>query len=222
MKINHKHLNLLLLLLGTNISIHQAQARMHFFFDDSLDWDIFDEMHDHVRKMRKHTFWGPSKEEQEAIKIARENLAKIKANVTENDNNIVITFDLNGANKNAIDIEVKEYAKPQRGHIFKMQNILKGIIPTDHGKVEFYVTKNSLEIARHIEIKKEHKDDKKQTFAHFGSSATEIMELPQSVQISKQSAKAQTKDNTLTITLAKKKEAKLAQKQDSKLIIAHN
>lgn len=221
--VSAKRLSLLLLLLST-AAVHNTDARMRFFFDDDpwgFDSNIFDDMREHMRQMSEHfASFGPSKEEKEAVKSARKTLSAIKPEVTQDDNNVYVKFAINTIDKKNVDIEFKEYARPKRGDIYKMYPYLKGVISTDNGKVEFYVTKDALEVSRHIEIKKQNKDDKKQAVAYYGSSAAEVVSLPASVEISQDTAKAAIKDATLTITLAKKQQAKTTKKPQAKLPIS--
>ncbi len=204
-----KGLFALLLVFGMSVS---SQARMrHFvndFFEDDFFADAFEDhferMQDHIKEMRKRAAsFGPSKEEREALKEAHENLSKIKATIDSDDHNVYIRFTLDGVTKDDIKI-------------VKKSNGFLGTIPAKDGQVEFFVSPHYLETARHIELKKENKDSKdakedkkqeKKAVYYYSTSATEVQSLPHTVDLS--SAQAQTKDATLTITIAKKKEAVL-------------
>jgi HSP20 family molecular chaperone IbpA len=133
----------LLILLG--IIAPTAHARMRYFFDelDDMFEDHFAQMEDHMRQMKKHMFgFGLSKEEHKAIKEAQERLSRIKANVDSDEHNIYIRFNVEGIDKKNIKVIKKAHG-------------FLGTIPTPDGEVEFYVTPHYLELARHVELKKE-------------------------------------------------------------------
>jgi HSP20 family molecular chaperone IbpA len=218
-----KQYNLLLLLLGAGAFISKdMQASMRHIMHDDIFGDFFDDNMHYIDEIRERmmSYW-PSKEEREAIKTARMQLAKIQPQVTETDQNVIITFALDNVDKKSITIGVKEYVKPQRNGAYKAYNVLKGLIPAQNGKVEFYITKHTLDVARQVALKRESKTDKSQTTFHQSASSTQVIELPQPVEITKETTKAQTKDNNLIITIAKKKQAETAQKQQAEIAITH-
>lgn len=208
-----KGLVALLLVFGMSVS---SQARMRYFVDDFFADDFFaDAFEDHFERMqdqmkairKRAASFGPSKEEREALRAARENLSKIKAKIDSDEQNVYIRFNVDGVTKDDVKI-------------VKKSNGFLGTIPAKGGQVEFFVSPHYLEIARHIELKKEKKDSKdnkkedqedkgqeKQAVYYYSTSATEVTSLPHTVDLS--SAQANTKDTTLTITIAKKKEAVL-------------
>lgn len=188
-----------------------AQARMHhIWFDDASFFDTswMDEVMDFHRKsveaMKQH--WadlGPSKEEREAIKAAREGLGKIKHEVKEDENKVTITFSgFDKLDKN--DIKV-----------IKKENGWIGTIITKDGKIEFFISPYGINVARSIEIKKvekpqekdkdkEPKEAQERTF-YSSSLASEGEYFKGLVDLSTLKAEP-VKNNSFTITINKQKE----------------
>ncbi len=87
----------------------------------------------------------PTKEQQEAIKKAQENLAKIKLETKEVDGKALFTFSgFENLDKKDIEIEKKKY-----GWI--------GTITTKDGIVEFAISSRGIELTRHAEVRIEEK-----------------------------------------------------------------
>lgn len=193
-----------------------TQARMHhIWFDDSSFFDTswMDEVMDFHRKsvesMRKHLEdLGPSKEDREAIKAARESIGKIKHEVKEDDNKVTITFTgFDKLDKN--DIKV-----------IKKENGWSGTITSKDGKIEFFIVPNGINVARRIEIKKvekakeearaqaseaEKKDAKQERLFYSSSLASEGEYFKQLVNLSTLKAEP-VKNNNFTISIEKQKE----------------
>lgn len=207
-----------LALLSASTMMQQSSARMHhIWFDDSSFFDTswMDEVMDFHRKsvesMRKQLAdLGPSKEDREAIKAAREGLAKIKHEVKEDDKKVTITlsgFD----NLDKKDIKV-----------IKKENGWLGVITTKDGKLEFYITAQGINVAKLIEIKrvekakeeskeketkepKEVKEPKSERVFYSSSLASEGEYFKHLVDLSTLKAES-VKNNSFTVTVEKEKE----------------
>jgi hypothetical protein len=194
-----------------------ASARMHhIWFDDSSFFDTswMDEVMDFHRKsvesMRKQLAdLGPSKEDREAIKAARESLAKIKHEVKEDDKKVTITF-------SGFDHLDKKDIK-----VIKKENGWLGVIITKDGKLEFYITAQGINVAKLIEIKrvekakeeskeketeaKEVKEPKSERVFYSSSLASEGEYFKHLVDLSTLKAES-VKNNSFTVTVEKEKE----------------
>lgn len=185
-----------LLLTSLTFNAINSKARRHLIYDDFFAFDALEDM---VNEMQEQENFSrlESKEDNQITKEAHKNLSKIKPEISHDDNNVYIKFQVENLDKNAIDIQIED-------------NKLHGIIPTKDGKIEISISNNYLETSKRIDIKKEEKDaksDKTQTIMHYGSLSTTVERLPQSVDLS--TVKADTKDNQLTITFGRKKHTKI-------------
>ncbi len=195
-------------LLSTSIIIHHpAQARMHhIWFDDASFFDTawMDDVKDFYRKsvksMKQHfEDIGPSKEDREAIKAARENLAKIKHDVQEDDQKVTISF------SGFESLEKKDITVVKKKHGWA------GTISTKDGTIEFFIAPQGIDVARCIELKKTEKDDKdaqKKRVFYSSSLASESEYFKQLVDINSLKAEA-VKDSTFILTIAPQKEETL-------------
>ncbi len=147
---NNHTFSLALVMALSAATVPQATAWAHRFIHDPWDTSWFDDAIEHQRQameeMRSqfhHQF--PTKEQQETIKKARENLGKIKLDIKEQDQKIVFTFTgFENLEKKDIDIEKKKF-----GWI--------GTIKTKDGTVEFAIGPRGIEVARQAEVKFEEK-----------------------------------------------------------------
>ena len=197
---------------------HPAQARMHhIWFDDASFFDTswMDEVMDFHRKSvesmkQQWADLGPSKEDREAIKAARESLGKIKHDIKEDDQKITVTFTgFDKLDKN--DIKV-----------IKKENGWTGTITTKDGKIEFFIAPHGINVARHIEIKKvekakedgkdkevdatkDAKEVKKERVFYSSSLASEGEYFKNLVDLSTLKAEP-VKNNSFVITVEKQKE----------------
>ena len=186
---------LALAMLGAGLSVHNADALRRVWFDDPFFMDPFGIIDfENFREQYKQyaAEFGPSKEDREAIKNARERLAKIKYTVTDSDNKVTIQFSgFEKLDKKDIDIRKKD-------------GYWEGTIPTVDGKFKFIIAENGIQVDRFVEIKKEDKD-KKDRVSYMSSLEKGFEYFKQHVDI--QTIKAEpVKDNTLTITIEKQKE----------------
>ena len=198
----------LCVLLSTSIIIqHPVQARMHhIWFDDTSLFDPawMDDVKDFYRKsvksMKQHfEDIGPSKEDREVIKAARENLAKIKHDIQEDDQKVTISF----SGFESLDKKDIKVVKKKHGWA--------GTISTKDGALEFFITPRGIDVARCIELKKTEKDDKdaqKKRVFYSSSLTSEGESFKQLVDITSLKAEA-IKDNTFTLTIGKQKEETL-------------
>ncbi len=199
-------------LLSASTIVQHAQARMHhIWFDDASFFDTswMDEVMDFHRKsiesMRQHLAdLGPSKEDRETIKAAREGLGKIKSDIKEDDQKVTVTFTgFDKLDKNDIKVVKKE-------------NGWAGTITLKDGKIEFFIAPYGINIARRIEIKKvekakepakdakEQKESGERIF-YSSSLASEGEYFKNLVDISTLKAEP-VKNNSFTITIDKQKE----------------
>ncbi|MBA3954403.1 hypothetical protein H0X48_03745 [Candidatus Dependentiae bacterium] len=204
-----KTLTLALTLLST-VAVTQARLR-HFIFDDMFE--EMQHMHEQMNRMQQqfwsHTPVSLNTPEAEAFKKARKNITSIKPEITQDENSVIIKFPIPAIDKKNISVTVED-------------NILKGTIPAQDGRVDFRVAHNYLEISRRIEIKKETNtqdaqvENEKNTtsnrtprqVSYFSDLVTRGHLLPQTVDVN--SVKAETKDNFFILSFAKKKQAKIA------------
>lgn len=206
-------------------SASMAYAGTRYLFDDFDDFfdvpmhhikeieESFAHMREHMKEMRQSMFgFVPTKEERETLNAAYDRLSKIKPKIDKDENNIYIRFNIEDVNKNDIKI-----TKETQGFL--------GTIPTKDGIVEFSISPFQLQVSRSAQFKKEQsttqqdtgttqegkadnkKTEKKPSTYFYSSSHIEVQSLPYAVDLS--TAQAETKDNTFTITIAKKKEALL-------------
>lgn len=164
-----------------------------FVFDDSWVEDLVNFQRQSMERFRAHASeFGPSKEEREAFKAARESLAKIKHTITEDDQKVTIQFTgFEGLDKKDIKVVRKD-------------NQWIGTVVTKDGRIEFVIAPNGIRVARLVEIKKAEKD-KKERVSYTSSLAADVEYFKQLVDVN--TAKAEpVKDNTLTITVQKQKE----------------
>lgn len=176
----------LLLLITTSSFINSK----HILFDDSFD-QVFTEIEDHLRQLKDHMgkmHDSSNKTDKEAIHKAQENLSKIKPDIKEDDNSIIVTFSIDNIDKKSIHTEIKD-------------NVFKGTIPTTNGKVEFSIDENYLMVGGIIEIKKQ----EEKSSVNYMSMETEYIQLPSAIEITPDKVNVQTKDNQLIISIAKTK-----------------
>ena len=212
MKLFVKYPFALCALLSMGILVqNSAEGRSyHVWFDDGLfdsswadelmDWHnrTMEWQHQALERFKQHSQeFGPSKEDREALKAAREKLAKIKHTITEDDQKITIQLTgFEGLDKKNIKIVRKE-------------NGWLGTIALPIGKVEFLIAQNGIQISSKVEIKKEDKEkdkeNKKERICYSSSLASEIEYFKQLVDISTLKAES-VKDNTLTLVVQKQKE----------------
>lgn len=134
---------------GTVVQQTEARQRIHItdpfwdsaWFDDAISQQrqAMDEMHAYFKQQL------PSKEQQDAIKKARENLANIKLEVKEADQKISILLSgFSNLEKKDVEIEKKKYG-------------WAGTITTKDGIIEFAISARGIELTRHAEVKFEEK-----------------------------------------------------------------
>lgn len=187
-----------LALLSAGTLVHKSDARLilfddAFFFDNSWVDDLMDFQRHSMEQFRSAAAeFGPSKEEREAFKAARERLAKIKHTLTEDDHKVTIQF-------SGFDALDKKDIK-----IVKKDNQWIGTIVTKDGRIEFVIAQNGIQVSRLVEIKKEDKD-KKDRVSYTSSLAADVEYFKHLVDIGTTKAES-VKDNTLTIVIQKQKE----------------
>lgn len=192
----------LVALLSTCLLTQITEARLRqivfddaFFVDDSWLEDLMDWRNATNQLLKQNCMnYGPSKEDREAIKFAREKLGKVKFTVTEDDQKVTVQFTGFEALENK-DIKV----------IRKDQGWL-GTITLPVGKVEFFIAQNGIQVARTIEMKKEDKD-KKEHVRYSSSLPADLEYFKQFIDIgSLKAAPFKDKDTTLTLVAQKQKE----------------
>ncbi len=197
-----------LALLSAATGVHNTHAIRYVWFDEPFidtAWvdDLMDWHRQSMELFRQRSIdYGPSKEDREAIKAAREKLAKIKHTITVDDQKVTIQFTgFDALDKKDIEIE-------------KLENsLLKVTIITKEGTIEFKIAQNGLQVDRRIEIKKEDKDtkDKKERISYASSLHSDLEYFMNANQnkpflIDIHTAKVEpVKDNTLTIVIQKQK-----------------
>lgn len=93
--------------------------------------------------------FGLSKEENEALKKARESLSKITHEIKEDDSSVTITFKgFTGLSKDEVKV-----VKKDTGWF--------GTIALKDGRIEFFMSPVEFQVTSRIELKKEEKADKK-------------------------------------------------------------
>ncbi len=198
-------------LVSATLMTQPTHARTHhIWFDDSF-WDtswvdqVREFQHQAMEEMKQHMAnFGPSKEDQEAIKAAREAMAKVTYELKEDDQKVTITitgFDT----LNQKDVKV-----------VKKKKCWVGTIPMKSGIVEFVIGPNGFRLDRRIEIKKEEKgkdkegkETKNTRLFYEGSLASEGEYFKNHVDIKTLKAEP-IKNNTLTLTVQKEKEEVLS------------
>ena len=176
-----------------------VHAAYHIWFNDPFFSDPWDSWAQEVMDMQRQSAailqqrladYGPSKEDREALKAARERLNKITYDIKEDDHSVTITF-------TGFETLDKKDIK-----IVKKTNGWAGTIPTKDGKLEFFIGQKGIEVARAVELKKEEKG-KEQIFR--SSSLTSEARFFGN-QIDLNTVKAEVKDTTLTLTAQKPQE----------------
>ena len=160
--------------LGTVLLTSSTQARYHLVFDEPFfDTPWVDHMFDfHERAitgLKNHLeSFGPSKEEREAVKGARENMSKIKYDVKEEEGAVKIAFTgFEGLDKK--DVKV---VKKDSGWL--------GTVTLKDGRIEFFLSSRGLYVSKRIELRQEIKADpknkdakKEERIVYSSASATE-------------------------------------------------
>lgn len=195
-----------LALLALGSFTPNSQAARYIWFDEPMfldhGWidDLVNFQHHAMDVFRHHAHeYGPSKEDREAIKNARETLAKIKYTITDDEHKVKVQ--LSGFE----NLDKKDI------HILKKENHWLGTVTTKDGTVEFVIASNGLQISRRVELKKESKEqdkdqkDKRDYVSYTTALATEAEYFKQHVNIATLKAEP-VKDNTLTLTIDKQKE----------------
>ena len=150
----NKKLFILPLVLGA--SVFSAQARYYVCVDDFFDTSWIDSMmssHQRMIDEMKQSFIavGPSKEDQEAMKAAREKVLKITHSLKEDDSSVTLSFKgFEGLSKDNVKVVKKE-------------NGWLGTIALDEGCIEFFITSRGFQVSSCIELKKEEKAHDKDT-----------------------------------------------------------
>ncbi len=192
-----------LILLCTGLLTSSALARYELWFDDPFDsdWDDLIEAHDKAMNRMKKQFGPPSKEAQEAVKIARKFLSQITHEIKEDEDKTTIIF--SGFN-NLTKEDVR---------VVKKGNDWFGTITTPAGRVEFSISPEGLQVTSKLEVKKEEtqdNDDKKQSSLFYSSSSvTQSQHFTSLVDITTLKAEP-VKPDTFTMTVDKQKEVVLA------------
>lgn len=159
---------------GIGLMSSTAQARRYHvvdepFFDSSWIDQMFD-FHDRaVGSVRNYLDgFGPSKEDREALKGARENMTKIKYDVKEDDATVKITF----TGFEHLDKKDVKVVKKDSGWL--------GTINLKEGRLEFFLSSQGIYVSKRIELKQETKVDpknkdakKEERILYSSSSATE-------------------------------------------------
>ena len=126
--------------------------------------------------------FGPSKEDREAIKIAHENLSKIKHEVKEEDGKVTISFTgFYNLTKDNVEIIQKK-----KGYL--------GTIKTQDGRIEFFISPKMLQINRQVEIEK----DEEQFL--ISACETQVQAFDKILNIKAEPKIEPIRDNTLTLT----------------------
>lgn len=146
--------SLIVLLAATSCLSVPAHARYHIWVDDpffDMSWvDSMMASHQHMmdRFTSRFESFGPSKEEMDALKQARENLSKITHEVKEDDTSVSITFKgFTGLTKDDVKVVKKD-------------NGWFGTITLKEGRIEFSLSPFGFQVSSRIELKKEEKADK--------------------------------------------------------------
>ncbi len=143
--------------------------------------------------------FGPSKEENEAFKKAREDLSKITHEIKEDDSSVTITFKgFTGLSKD--DVKV---VKKDTGWF--------GTITLKDGRIEFLISPVAFQIASRIELKKEEKADKnvqdaKQQSRTFYASQSATLAEVFSTAIELNTLKGEVQPTEFKLTVQKQKE----------------
>lgn len=195
---------LIVLLAVTSCITIPAHARYYFWFHDpiyDMAWvDSLMSSHQQMagRFAAHFESVGPSKEEREEIKQARENLAKITHEIKEDESSVTVAF--KGFTGLAKD-DVKVVKKDTGWH---------GMITLKEGRIEFFISPLGLQVSSCIELKKEAKADnerqeKKVINAFYTSqSATQADLFHTSVNL--QTLKGEVKPAEFILTIQKQKE----------------
>lgn len=195
-----------LAMLSAGVVLNTEAIRYVWFdpFEPLYDSYWFDDFFEQQREcFRRHAEeYGPSKEDREAIKAAREKMAKVKLNVTEDDQKVTIQLTgFDGLDKKNIKV-------------VKKNSSWIGTVTLKEGTIEFLIGPNGVRLTRHVEVKKEEakKEDKekgKERVSYASFLASDVEYFKHLVDI--HSAKVEpVKDNTLTLTIQKEKEEVLA------------
>ena len=182
-------------------SSSSLDARLHhLWFDDSSFFDsswidnVLDFQERSMTGLKERmSNWGPSKEEQEALKTAQTQLSNIKHEIVQDENKVSLTF-------SGFENLTRDAVK-----IVKKKNGLNGVITLTNGLVEFSIRKNGIHIVRRVELNKEQGDAEKKSVFYSSSSAAESERFENAIDL--QTVKVESlKDTTLVITAEKKKE----------------
>ncbi len=142
------------LLAATSCVFVPAQGRYHIVMGDPFyDMSWVDSMMASQQQMMdsftsRFDSFGPSKEDREALKQARENLGKITHEVKEDPSSVSITFSgFTGLSKDDVKVVKKD-------------NGWLGTITLKEGRIEFFISPVGFQVSSRIELKKEEKADK--------------------------------------------------------------
>ncbi len=199
---------LIVLLIATSCVFIPAQGRYHIRMDDPFfDMSWVDSMMAAQQQMvdsvaTRFDSFGPSKEEREALKQARETLTKITHEIKEENTSVTITF-------KGFTTLSKDDVK-----VVKKDNGWFGTITLKEGRIEFFMSPVGLQVSSRIELKKEEKADKdkkegeaKQVDRTFytSQSATQAEFFSSAVDLSTLKAEP-VKPTEFKLTLQKQKE----------------
>ena len=199
---------LIVLLAATSCVSAPADARYHIWVEDPFfDMSWVDSMMASQQQMidrisARFGDFGPSKEERELLKQARETLAKITHEILEDTSSVTITFK-GFAALSKDDVKV---VKKDTGWL--------GTITLKEGRIEFFISPVGFQVSSRIELKKEEKaaKDKKEGEAkqvdrtfYTSQSATQAEFFSSAVDLSTLKAEP-VKPTEFKLTIQKQKE----------------
>ena len=191
----------------TGVSL-PAQARYHIWMGHPFyDMSWVDSMMAAQQNMMdnfatRFESFGPSKEEREVLKQARDTLSKITHEIKEEKSSVTITF--NGFT--ALSKDDVKVVKKDHGWL--------GTITLKEGRIEFFISPVGIQVSSRIELKKEEKSEKdkkegeaKQVESTFytSQSATQAEFFSSAVDLSTLKAEP-VKPTEFKLTLQKQKE----------------
>lgn len=223
MRINYKKMfNGFSLMLLTSCGLNLQAKR--YWFSNHFDSSFFDELHyiherlsqdlNQMESYFSNTFGKADnqidKEQKNKLKESQQILEEIKPEITKESNGNI-----------EIKIPLKNISKKTVEDIVLQDNILKGILESNYGKIEFYITDKSIKLVRKLELKEhkeesnyenqEQKDDKNnvQSFYAYQYSygSSNVYSLPLIVDLA--TAEASVKDDNLIIKLSPKNYSKI-------------
>lgn len=185
-----------------------ARFRHSFFFDDI--WNEIDQMHNHMQKMRElHNELFNELQDVEPVKVSRPSLPAVDAQVSQDENNVIINLTIGEVKEGNVKVE---NLTEKDIDVSIEDGELLAVVSLANGKVELIVDRNSMELIKKAEIKKESKDEKGERKVMGYSSSSIIKSLPNTIEINKEKAdlvKAEVKNNVITLTIPKKKQVKV-------------